>query len=950
MIKYQIFLSSCFDSNMQENRELFRGDLVARFNECSGCYGATTFITDFEYGIPNGLTAEEIMDICISHVKKADLFMCILGDRYGYPISIERIPKEFSDFRISLMPEAASDPIISFLELEILVACLYLPNSMCFLVRSGCSQDSRLTRLLSALTRWDTDITCFDAPSSLTTIALQKFIHYSGFQPISFSLHENHTLSTSQLQYFARKLRYNIVQSDVLAAISEYVDSSSDCTFILSSNPGGGKSMCLAEWVSQNIQRTDIAIHCWFHEEGPALLSTVLIDLLSQEPHKEFFYQSDATEAFYNVVTAPHHIKQVFLLDGIDHLEEAMDVGWLITKTDPSVKVIITSNNAIKKYLPAKHTIIKKLPPVRKNQLIQEIFTREGKSLEYPNIKNIIENVSSSWSLRQISEGLQQFLRIMKYQPKTPETTDSRFNIEDYLSNFDTLYGIFHSTQLYLQQHFDPTTVRQSIVLLSLTERGLSRNELCALTNGSADILYQLYFVTIQTEDLYTIPSSICTRLISDMEQSEVVHYRKQLVEYFKESGSDRGAVEICWQLVQLQERSSLIELLSDIHNWVLISSNSSLDFTSENASYLADCWDDIIASWKASLHSQPQRYNEKEIFAVAEAFIELVRLEDAIATIKILLDQNADDYSRFSYCQQIADMYDNLGDERALDYIDSAITYLESASEQATIDNKIDTYITAMSIYSFFSDKSERLLLQPDIVQRQISIWSEKVSLLLQQLTYVNSNYQALEYHNIAYIHWIMNNYSSALDYIDMALSITRPNVSLLINDYQLKAQILGSIFCESSQAPTTSVLEEVIPQPDNENLLQAKRLINKAIRLLQRQPQKHSNTYKKDLSELYYIASQNYGYLGNYKKAIEKIDVCIALDQKRDEVTDSYKNYYQSAIVRLEAYWQCNSPHYSSEALAHLNLAEINALKCGTKEAMDHLKDIRELKKSLA
>lgn len=949
MIKYQIFLSSCFDPDMQKNRELFRGDLVARFNECSGCYGTATFITDFEYGIPDGLTAEEIMDVCISHVKKADLFMCILGDRYGYPISIERIPKEFSDFRISLMPEAASDPMISFLELEILTACLYLPHSMCFLVRSGCTQDVRLTRLLSALTIRNADIICFDAPSSLTTIALQKFIQYSGFQPISFSLHENHTLSASQLQYLAKKLRYNIVQSDALTAISEYVDSSSDCTFILSGNPNCGKSMCLAEWVNQNIQRTDISVHCWFHEEGPALLSTVLIDLLSQEPHKEFFYQSDATEAFYNVVTIPHPIKQIFILDGIDHLEEAMDVGWLITKTDPSVKVIITSNNALKKYLPAKHTIVKNLSPVRKSQLIQEIFTCEGKSLEYPNIKNIIENVSSSWSLRQIGEGLQQFLRIMKYQPRTPKNADSCFNIEDYLRNFDSLYGIFCSTQLYLQQHFNPAEVRQSITLLALTERGLSRDELCALTNGPADILYQLYFVTIQTEDLYTIPSVICTHLISDMEPAEVIHYRKQLIEHFKESGSDRGAVEICWQLVQLQERSSLIELLSDVHNWWLISSNSSLDFTGENASDLADCWDDIIASWKTSLRSQPQRYEEKEIFAVADTFSELVRLEDAIDVMKILLDRDADDYSKASYCQQIADMYDDLGDERALDYIDLAINYLESASEQVTIDNKIDTYITGMSIYSFFSDKSERLLLQPNMVQEQISAWAEKVNLLLQQQTYVNPNYQALEYHNMAYIHWTMNNYSSALDYIDMALSITRPNASLLVNDYQLKAQILGSIFCENSQSSTASALEEVIPQPDNENLKQAKNLINKAIRLLQCQPWSHSNAYKKDLSELYYIASQNYGYLGNYKKAIEKIDACIALDQKRDEVTDSYKNYYQSAIVRLAAYRQCNAPRYLSEALAHLDLAEVSALKCGTDEAEDYLKSIRELRKSL-
>ena len=127
------------------------------------------------------------------------------------------------------------------------------------------------------------------------------------------------------------------------------------------------------------------------------------------------------------------------------------------------------------------------------------------------------------------------------------------------------------------------------------------------------------------------------------MEPAEVIHYRKQLIEHFKESGSDRGAVEICWQLVQLQERSSLVELLSDIHNWWLISSNSSLDFTSENASDLADCWDDIIASWKKSLRSQPQRYEEKEIFAVADTFSDLIRLEDAIDVMKILFLLPAD-------------------------------------------------------------------------------------------------------------------------------------------------------------------------------------------------------------------------------------------------------------------------------------------------------------------
>ena len=111
---YQIFLSSCFDFEMQKNREIFRADLIARFNEFSGQYGENTFITDFEYGIPDGLKAEQIIDICVSSVKKADLFICILGKRYGYCIEKDRIPAVLLGFRDLLMPESVEDNLISF--------------------------------------------------------------------------------------------------------------------------------------------------------------------------------------------------------------------------------------------------------------------------------------------------------------------------------------------------------------------------------------------------------------------------------------------------------------------------------------------------------------------------------------------------------------------------------------------------------------------------------------------------------------------------------------------------------------------------------------------------------------------------------------------------------------------------------------------------------------------
>ena len=119
--EYKIFLSSGFDRSMSEKRDLFRAELVSRFNMISGRIGINTYLVDFEYGIPAGTSKLDIIKICLSNVKASNLFICILSERYGQEIDVSSLPENLQ--RIALMSKHAKlKKTISILELEILTA------------------------------------------------------------------------------------------------------------------------------------------------------------------------------------------------------------------------------------------------------------------------------------------------------------------------------------------------------------------------------------------------------------------------------------------------------------------------------------------------------------------------------------------------------------------------------------------------------------------------------------------------------------------------------------------------------------------------------------------------------------------------------------------------------------------------------------------------------------
>lgn len=965
---YQIFLSSCFDFEMQKNREIFRADLIARFNEFSGQYGENTFITDFEYGIPDGLKAEQIIDICVSSVKKADLFICILGKRYGYCIEKDRIPAVLLGFRDLLMPESVEDNLISFCEIEILTALLFIPERTSFLVWNISEREERSVRLLTTLFAHNYDIHVFESRESLVDLAVNRFVYYSGYAYNSeitdfrtSLVCEGHgfnsnsitkNLSVSQMQYLSRKLRYSIPQEAVIAKISAYVDSFLMDTFVLSGDTDSGKSMALAEWVIQNMERDDISIHCWFHEEGSNILSVVLMDLLADEQKSvDFFYQDDAVHTFYNVALKKNTTKQVFLLDGLDYLEEAYDVGWLITKMDPSVKIIISLNRNYDEYLPDNNIILENISSLPVQDLIKHIYEREGKGLEYPFIQGILKDICSDWSLRQAAEGIQQFLRIMKYHPGSSQTDWDSTEIREYLGKFNSMYGVFANTKIYLEDNFDTDTVCQSISLLALTERGLARHELSDLMEGKIDIFYQLYFILVQNEDLFMLPESIVEQQIINISKEEILKHRTRLIRYFESVGTERAVIELCWQLVMLPDREGLVDVLSSIKNWNLIHTNSSLYFAGIDRVLSKEQWDQVAYNWKNQLAANPNQYSEKEIYTISDGFNALNRIEDAVDAIQILIDRGGDAFSMASYHQQIASLYEDWGNDCAIDHIEQAIRFLEMTEEQAFVQNKIDTYMAGAYIYAFFLDKQDSFVEQKRSIMDTLNKWLLNAVSLTKQVSYANSNYLILFYHNVAYVYWNIAQYKQALEYIDCALSVSCPDKSLIVSDLQLRAQIYNDIYCEQNKylSEETGMLT-VGENSDNEYLILAEKDLIKALELQQQLLYKEGSfSYVNGLAGLHYVMSQNLGYRGYYEKAIEEIDMALELENQADIKQDLYATYYQAAIVRFGAYNKWKKKSFLIGSLECLNKAEKEIMCNETTDAYYYLEDVQKLRECI-
>ncbi len=935
-MQIKVFLSSSYAEEMLINRDLFRAELLARFNIISGQIGASTYFVDFEYGIPHNTSEDTVIRICVSSVKESDLFFCILGRSYGHQIEIRHLPEDLRSLAVDFGYRCVNEHI-SILELEILTALSAHPERSVFFIQELPERDREMDRLLNFLREQGHNLYSFSERQELTKFALQEFSAHSDMA--SAVAHDESDLEHQR--FFAKKLRYYLPQETIQRELDSYVESDSTQVLILEGVSSAGKTAAVADWVRKNQGREDLEIFSWFHEVDAGIFSTALLHLLEQSGRStnQCFYQEDSIFLFHQALKDHYPQKRVYLLDGLDDVGELDAINWLITALDPSVKLILTKRISVPEVSWPQDARTLTLRPITHQALIRQIYLMEGKQLEYPNTCELLESVCGTWPLRQVSAVIQHFLRVIKYVPviSTTEFDQQRQAIWQYLRNLSGETQLFQAQKRYLERLVPTERLEQGIGLLACSERGLSQDELRSLICGEPDVLYHFYFLLDMDEDLYRLPAYTQQELLSDMDPAWKQDIRKQLVEYFLCVNDDRAQIELCYQYAQLGWTTCLFRLLSSVRTWRIIESNSSL-YLDELASALTpEHWDELITRWKEHLNRQPAAYTEQDIYAVYTVLVDLGKLRDACEIMQLLVRRGGDFLSLASYHQNLATIYDDLGDVRAVDHIDLALRYLHQSTTALSVQNEIDTYLAAAYIYSHFKNTFSLWRGRRGRVEQKIGRLIDHTIALAESHIASNKILLSLSYHNIAYACWQMHWLNRGVVYIQKALDQNSPDVHSNANDWYIKAMIYLDLFRETGQSSTLEEAERAIERCNqiHEEILKKKPLA----------------CYRFQLVEVYNAWAQILNEKQAFSASIQMIDKAMKLEAQNKDAVDHYLTCYHAGLFRLRAYDASPDPVLLKEGLRFARMARKEALRCqDSTDAQDTLADIDLLLRELS
>ena len=918
---YRVFLSSCYDKNMKFNREIYRAELLSKFNMSSGKVGINTFLTDFEYGIPENTPENEMIEICVNEVKKSDLFFCILGDRYGHLVDISSLSNETKSMVLSFGYRKKHEKI-SVLEIEILAAIKYLPHKSEFFLQKMCNRDYDMYRLIDFLKNKGYFFNSFENENQLKELSEIKFCLHSNFPQDIDEL--NDEIETQR--YIARKLRYNVPNNSLLKQINAYVESDNTSCLVLLGDEGAGKSTVLADWIQKNQNRADIKIVSWFSEIDSEILSIILLKMLkATNPDLcDLEYEEDAIFLFRQFVEKPLLGKKiVYVFDGLDTIANNRAFEWLITKLNPSVKVIFTKRKLEPYLFNSRDIICKNVVPISNKHLIYKLFESEGKLLEYKQNQEIFEESCKNWTLKQITYGLQHFFKIIKYIPQTENSRDLVWNknkIQEYLKHFDSEYGIFQEQQNYIKKVFPTQKLDLGMALLACSERGLTLQELSEILPDKPYIIYHFYFLLQVNEDMYYLPQQIKNEILNNLSPKDENIIRSKIIKYFitvKDDG--RSTIELCYQYAISKDIPNLLKLFSFIKNWTVIENNSSIPFSKFKDILTERNWKKIKKIWKNELMSNADLYTETDIYCVYNAMLELNYLQDACDVMSVLLSRQCDNKSLASYHQNIASVLDDIEDIRAIEHIDIALEKIVQ-SKIVFPQNIIDTYLSAAYIYAHFINLNENWINKKTEVKQKIYNFIEEAIILLETTWSCNDSLMALCYHDVAFTYLQINEFQKAKDYISKALK--KETHDSHASDFLLKAQIH---------------LEEFILDSSKDSLILAINAIEKC-------SEYSDNTLEE--AKLYHCWGRILNAQGEPIDALSKIYKCIEIECNNEDIIDFYLTCYHAALFNLNAFEKTKDIFYLKEGKKYAKLALSETYKQSqSKEAQKCRKDIKDL-----
>lgn len=392
MKKVQLFLSSTFDQLMISQRDLFRNELRFRLEEELGQYGIYFYLYDFELGIPKNTKPENVIRMCLKAVARSNLFIGIVGNKYGTPIkSFLKGAEEQGKLKNEYpMLADAIDRNVSVLELEFFYAMNFKHKNRLFLVINDNvgKRNKKINALISKIQQ--------------SGQRCEEIGSYSDIKNsvIEWVLNIEHGISkevkpSALTAYAIRKTKY-YVKDKQISEVYKYLESTSRKVLCIYGGQGSGKTVMVARmYLEQYMQGMCFAfVGC-----DAFTLSDVILMLLKQiyeyygMPAEKLI--ADGSEKEYvqlfqetMKVVELYPSRCYLILDGIDkiHILDMFSVNVILPdKLPKNVKMVITTSD--KALISNKNVSFLAHSAINPYRMLEKMLWAEGKQGERKRIE-----------------------------------------------------------------------------------------------------------------------------------------------------------------------------------------------------------------------------------------------------------------------------------------------------------------------------------------------------------------------------------------------------------------------------------------------------------------------------------------------------------------------------------------------------------------------------------
>jgi len=624
----RVFISSTF-IDMEEERNILVKNILSQLNEICEKKIISLSYVDLRWGITEEQSKnEKILSICLDEIEKCNVFIGILGDRYGWiPESIPnellmreewlKYHKEESITEIEFWKGAfnTNEKAVFFY----LRDSSYSNNknnskfkeipSNIEIERFGKNEANllaqikydKLIKLKKRITEGPFINKNYTTPKQFSNMVLKdlkKLINDK--YPIEFSTNFIEREKLIHANYAYSLTESYIVRDDYSRQISRCNEANSP--LVISGEYGSGKSALIANWLYNNkgnLTNYDLCIPYFVKANNISNEIDVLLKRIINELNNFFLLQLDLTninnrnysEIFVDTI---HYVSQqensvIIIIDDIDritHNYEKFDLSWIPLEIPKNIQFIVTTSCIEQaEKLQSRSWDILELKPLsidEKLAYIKKYFKQFGKTLS----DNLIEQLATSIISNKVLN-----LQIILFELNIcsdNETLQHKVNELCSLKNTSEILNKIFS-RYELDYNFD---VKKVMKYIATSRFGLDELELRTLAGSNGDPLPQIYWLPFfnVSKFLFSNTSGLIINFSNDyfrkyietrymLSDNEKIYSHTILANYFQNSNNpSRKIIEFPWQLLKSCSWSKLYELLSDISFFIKLLSTRYFD------------------------------------------------------------------------------------------------------------------------------------------------------------------------------------------------------------------------------------------------------------------------------------------------------------------------------------------------------------------------------------